>query len=372
MLLETLDIKKDDIIVYSQNLFDLEKNFKVIYKDDPQKNPRKITYNEVCRFLNEYTPKNLIVYRMLTNIRDFQISLSKYGYFVNINGISELIYFDPIFAVKELEDYPEAINYYDLRFRIQQVGLTTLNRMGDLPNFAEIYNIDLIATEAKFQNDKVFADAILLYYKADKNQSLKIENVDNLHEESPVFQELETKQTKAEVAKKEGTAKVNEQSVSNIIKPHENIKHKIDTKEGLPYKVKPDKEHFNGIKIIKHDISEDDDFDYKQIMKVGGKKSNNEKIANKTSISKKLTPAPLPAENNGVPKLITHEMKKKSAFGKFLEDSKTSNKKGSKLNQSEVDEKNSLLIDIFKSSVSFDKYVHDRKDKQIVLKLNKK
>lgn len=161
MLLETLDIKNNDIVIFSQNQFDLENNFKIIFKDDPEKKVRKLHYKEVCRFVNEFSPKNMIIYRLLTNIRHFEIKLTKYGFPIYINGSQELMYFDPAFALQELKEYQEK-NLEDLRFRIQQVGLTTLNRFNNLPNFAELYSVDLQASEAKNQNDRVFADAIFL------------------------------------------------------------------------------------------------------------------------------------------------------------------------------------------------------------------
>ncbi len=165
MLLETLDVKKNDIIIYSQNLFSKSKNFKIIFKDDPDKKSRKIGFEDVCNFVTEYVPKNLIVYRILTNIPNFEFDHSHYGYSLFINGSTEIIFFDPIFAVKELEEYSSSFNIPNLRFRIQQVGLTTLNRKEGKANFAEIYNVDLEAVEAQFQNDKVFVDALYAFEK---------------------------------------------------------------------------------------------------------------------------------------------------------------------------------------------------------------
>ena len=372
MLLETLDIKKNDIIIYSQNLFDLEKNFKIIYKDDPKKVPQKITYNQVCKFINEFTPKNLIVYRLLTNIRDFQISLSKYGYFLNINGVSELIYFDPVFAVKELEDYPDAINIYDLRFRIQQVGLTTLNRKDDLPNFAEIYAVDLIANEAKFQNDKVFADAIFLFSKDEEIDEPKIEFVKNLKEEKSIQNKLEKKKIIVSVKPKELKKELTETAKPNsnkILSDKESVQN-VEPKKS-PYVVKPDKEHINGIKLIRHDIDEDKDFDYKQILKVGYRKSPENNYQKQNQVLKKEKQHSSSAGNEIFPKIISHDKENKSAFGKFLQESRDSIKIQNNSSQP-AGEKGSALMDIFKSSSSFDEYIKERENKQIVLKLNHK
>ncbi len=164
MLLETLDIKKDDIVIYSQNIYDLDNNFKIIFKDDPAKKIRKIGFQDVCNFINEYTPKNLIVYRLMTNINNFSLNTSKFGFKIYIKEEPEIIYFDPVFAVKELEEYPGTVDE-NIRFRIQQIGLTTLSRVDNVSNFAEIYSIDLRPHEAKYQKDKVFADAIFAMNK---------------------------------------------------------------------------------------------------------------------------------------------------------------------------------------------------------------
>ncbi len=101
MLLETLDIKKDDILIYSHNLFDLEKNFKIVYKDDLKKERRGLNVEQVYGFVNEFTPKNLIVYRILTNIRNFDVYPPKYGFFISIHNVNELIYFDPVLQLRK-------------------------------------------------------------------------------------------------------------------------------------------------------------------------------------------------------------------------------------------------------------------------------
>ncbi|MCL5028810.1 MAG: hypothetical protein M1480_07290 [Bacteroidetes bacterium] len=363
MLLETLDIKHNDVIIYSQNLFDLEKNFKIINKDDPNKEHRKISYSEVCRIANEFTPKNLIVYRLLTNIKDFEISLSKYGFMLNINGVNELIYFDPIYAVKDLEDYPYKINFNELRFRIQQVGLTTLNRKGNLPNYAEIYNIDLEAIEAKFQNDKVFADAI--FSVSAKTKHDKMEIISKVPDRKKIIQE------KPIARKEKFIEKISEQ-------PAEKEKTKSDKISEIPKmvsnqivdqknKTKNEQQHIDGIKIIKHEISEDKDFDYKQIMKInfkGASGINGKKLI--SNVQTKGQPEP-----NVLPKLVKTEERTKSSFGKFLEE-KHADSKEKKKDHSTGEIKVSPLIDIFKSPTSLANFVKERENKQVILKLDRK
>ena len=65
MLLETLDILENDVLIYSNNRFDLKNNFKIIFKRDKIKRAQNIDYSEVSEFIKEPTPKNLIVYRLL-------------------------------------------------------------------------------------------------------------------------------------------------------------------------------------------------------------------------------------------------------------------------------------------------------------------
>ncbi|MHB1686153.1 MAG: hypothetical protein ACYCVH_02090 [Ignavibacteriaceae bacterium] len=360
MLLETLDVKKDDIVIFSQNIFNLEKNFSIIYKDDPKKEIKKISYDGVCRFINEYNPKNLIVYRLLTNIKNFEIYISKYGYIINVNGNAELIYFDPVFAVKELEDYNEAINYYDLRFRIQQVGLTTLNRKGDLPNYAEIYSIDLEASEAKFQNDKIFAEAIFFDQK----------NVSKLSSEKPgqkkynptALKEIPTLQEKSEdeiIPPKKSVEPSTANVKSEIQKPAEAKEEKILS------------EVKDGIRIISHDIAEDKDFDYKQIMKINFKASK--KLPEMVKVEKTNEEFLLkPKVEIEIPKLLTGKSKEQTTFGKFLQNKQKKTAGVSKSSINGESEVKSRLLDMFKSSASMNKVLQGKENRQVVLKLDKK
>ncbi|MFO7447507.1 MAG: hypothetical protein R6W90_14145 [Ignavibacteriaceae bacterium] len=330
MLLETLDIKKNDILIYSQNMFDLENNFKIIYKDDPVKESRKISYGEVCRFVNEYTPKNLIVYRLLTNIPDFEIFVSKYGFFLNVNNVTELIYFDPVFAVKELEEYPESMNY-DLRFRIQQVGLTTLNRFKDLPNYAEIYSVDMQADEAKNQNDKVFADAIFAFEK-------------DVKEHKPAAQQPVRKNTENNTVLKKRT---------NLPENQKQSKASPVIKTGKPASDPHD------IRIISHDLSEDKDFDYRQIMKINFKGATSEaavKKGGKYIVENKIADAQKKA--------------RQSSFGKFLQSKQINRESPEHVSLGDVSKDH--LTDIFKSPSSLKNLVQGKENPRVVLKLNKK
>lgn len=163
MLLETLDLKTKDILVYSQNLFNFNDSFKIIYKNEKIRRPKRISYFDVCDLVKEPAPKNLIIYRLLTNITNLDAYSTKYGYFIKINGKMELIYFDPIFAIKDLRHLRFELNPNHFRFKIQQVGLTSVTQWQSEPDFAEIFKFDLKAVEAQNQNDKIFADAIFAF-----------------------------------------------------------------------------------------------------------------------------------------------------------------------------------------------------------------
>lgn len=160
MLLETLDLLKNDVVIYSENIFDFEKNFKIIYKNSEIKSPKRIDYFEVCNFIIDPLPKNLIVYRMLANVNSIDAFSSKYGFFINSKNGLELIYFDPIFALNDISFLQMKIDPNLFRFKIQQVGFTSIPSKENEAFYEEVYAFDLKSEEAKHQNDKVFAKAI--------------------------------------------------------------------------------------------------------------------------------------------------------------------------------------------------------------------
>ena len=163
MLLETLDLRTNDVLIYSQNMFNFNDSFKIIYKNEKNKSPKRISYFDVCAFVKDPSPKNLIIYRLLTNVDELDAYSTKYGYFIKINGKIELIYFDPVFAIKDLRHLRFELDPQRFRFKIQQVGLTSLTKKESEANFAEVYSFDLKAIEAQSQNDKIFADAIFAF-----------------------------------------------------------------------------------------------------------------------------------------------------------------------------------------------------------------
>ena len=163
MLLETLDLRTNDVLIYSQNMFNFNNSFKIIYKNEKVKRPTRISYFDVCSYVKDPSPKNLIIYRLLTNVNNLDAYSTKYGYFIKINGKAELVYFDPVFAIKDLRHLRFDFDPHRFRFKIQQVGLTSLTKKEAEPSFAEVYAFDLKAIEAQNQNDKIFADAIFAF-----------------------------------------------------------------------------------------------------------------------------------------------------------------------------------------------------------------
>jgi len=166
MFLETIDVRKNDVVIFSRNNLDLENNFKIVDKNSSIKRPRSISYFEVTDFVKNTVPKNLIVYRLLTNLRDLDASSTKFGFFIWIDGKIELIYFDPVFALEDLNHLNLQVEKSKFRFKIQQVGLKTTGMVTAEASYAQVYSFDLKALEAQNQDDKMYADAVFAFDKS--------------------------------------------------------------------------------------------------------------------------------------------------------------------------------------------------------------
>lgn len=313
MILETLDIKQNDVFIYSENKFDFEKNFCLINKDEKIKRVIPIHFNEVCRYINSSDPKSVIIYRLLTNLSSFKTDIIKYGVMITISGEQEVIHFDPIFAIKELEEYVKSNDITDVRFRIQQVGLLSqISRFGK-PNYNEIYAFDLEVAEAKWQNDRVFAELIFAF-----------EDVN-----------FETKQSANEVKK---------------------------------IRVEPPRPvaRFNKVTVedVKNDLIEEDrSFDAGKIRKLTYLPMPG---------AKRLIPEPKTASNSTINSSTKNEIQKEKSnknesFTSFLKHAKTDPQ--IRENTSEGSKSRGNVIDLFKSSQHVHQYVVAREQKQIVLKL---
>ncbi|MBZ0198365.1 MAG: hypothetical protein K8H86_00740, partial [Ignavibacteriaceae bacterium] len=247
MLLETLDVGKNDIMIYSQNIFSSENNFRIIFKNNPKMTAKKISFSDVCMFVSDTTPKTLIIYRLLTSLKDVGIERSKFGFSLIINEELEVIYFDPIYAIKEVESIVEKLNNYDLRFRIQQVGLTSSININGKPSFSEIYSVDLASREAKFQNDKVFVEALFAVDNKGFNETKEAA-------QRPSNEKKETEKGEIKIKKAAG--------ISEIKLPVDSQREKM-----APETIEP-KVNQNDFKLTKHSITEDNAFDHSKTFRI--------------------------------------------------------------------------------------------------------
>jgi len=318
MILETLDIKQNDVFIYSENKFDFEKNFHLINKDEKIKKVVPIHFNEVCKFINSSDPKSVIVYRLLTNLEWFKTDIIKYGVMITINGEHEVVHFDPIFAVKELEEYVKSNEITDVRFRIQQLGLLSqISRFGK-PNYSEVYAFDLEVTEAKWQNDRVFAELIFAF--------------DDVN--------FDERQITSDFKK----IKIHQASTANRFK-------KITVEDVKNDLIEEDK-NFNAHKMRKLTY-----------LPMPGSKNSSTGV--KAKVKSESNNIQNESYENAVPP--PPSTGKKESFASFLKHAKTeSNIKDSSV-QSIKNKGN--VIDLFKSSQHVHQYVVAREQKQIVLKL---
>lgn len=323
MILETLDTKKKDIFIYSENKFDLKNNFRLINKDDLQRSPVKIHFNDVCNYLNEDSPKSLILYRLLTNLPYYDLNFIKYGIPVLINGNDEIIHFDPVFAIKELEEYSRLIEFPDLRFRIQQIGLISYGKRLNKTNFSEVYCFDLDSLEAKWQNDRVFGEIIFAFNEI---------NFDKVYDPEEIKREtiLQTSTSKF--------TKVNALTSDNEL-------------------VEEDKNfHPENVKTLSAISIESP--------------SNKNKSPKHVQLIEKLDDE-AEGKSPSLGKPILSKKEKQSTLGQFIKKIKTDVTEQKIKEQSPVRQPNQV-IDLFKSSKSFQEYLLERGKKQVVLKLKNK
>jgi len=97
----------------------------------------------------------------MCNFPDITIGNVNYGCVIMADSEPELIFTDPVFAVQTIEEYIQNNHNIEFRFRIQQVGFTTLNKVEGKANFKEEFVFDLKMDEAINQNDEVFIKALI-------------------------------------------------------------------------------------------------------------------------------------------------------------------------------------------------------------------
>ncbi len=216
MFLETLDVRGKDFVIYSRNQFDFERNFWIVRKDKKIKKPENISFFDVCDIVKSNIPKSLVVYRLLTNIPNINAYSTKYGFFVKIDNNLEVIYFDPIFALKDLNYIAAGVDVSRFRFRIQQLGLTSLNKYGEMSNYALVYHFDLRAKEAKLQDDKVFADAIFALDEGYASEILRSKRNVPLKWNEPEFEDKPEKRLFGEKSRIDEVKRVTQENFSKM------------------------------------------------------------------------------------------------------------------------------------------------------------
>ncbi len=334
MILETLDVKQNDIFIFSENRFDLEDNFRLINKDEKIKKTIGIHFNDVCAFVYDEKPKSLVVYRLLTNFPSFNSSLVKYGVIVNINGAPEVIYFDPVYALRELDEYYEMQGFPDLRFRIQQVGLISSFRIQGEANFQEVYAFDLEAIEVEHQNDRVFAELIFAFEDIDFDLVTSFKSTNH-----------------SQPAQKQRFTKINAEDFQGHVSEESDYAGKLDfnRRNAVPdSEVKSETPRMQRVVTVQVDYTPPQS-DYKpkfsappppRLVKLGkGYEDNQEESAEA----------------------------KKPKFADFLSKVKNDAKTG----KEQETAKQKKVIDLFKSTSGMQDFVVERGKKQVVLKLKK-
>jgi len=160
LLIETYEHNKSGSIVFSKNEYDFLTNFVIVDKSEPEIS-KNLDFKEISTFINKPVKKNLILYRLLTNDEDLDPFSSKIGFFIKLEKKIEIVYFDPIFIMKDLEFLKITLPKDEFMFKIQQVGYRTKTILDDSVIYKEHFCIDLSGDEAKNQNDSIFAETML-------------------------------------------------------------------------------------------------------------------------------------------------------------------------------------------------------------------
>lgn len=156
-------------------------NYRIIFVNDPDKHHRYISYEQVKKLVSEHFPKNLIAYRIVTNFPDLIVSNVLHGFTILLNNEDELIFTDPVYAVRSIEDYLEHNPSMEFRFRVQKVGFTSIKDMHKKTNFKEEFCFDMNIKEVVNQNDeKVVSGLLKKRSSVKKKKKFKSEKDKNL------------------------------------------------------------------------------------------------------------------------------------------------------------------------------------------------
>jgi len=184
MLIESFD-NNFGTIIYSENKFDFLTNFTKINRNEPDVQEH-VDFKEVSTYIGKPVKKNLILYRLLTNDENLDPFSTKLGYFIKLNNKIEVVYFDPIFIVKDINNLKLTIDDEDFRFIIQQVGFRTKTLTEDTAIYEESFSIDMSQEEARNQNDSIFAESMISL----KRSARKKISATNFESEINAFQNI--------------------------------------------------------------------------------------------------------------------------------------------------------------------------------------
>jgi hypothetical protein len=176
--------RKNGFLLFSENKFDFITNFTKVNKTAPYKRDH-VDFKQVSNIVNFPEEKNIILYRLLTNDSDLDPFSTKLGIFIKIKNKIEVVYFDPIFIIKDLDTLKITLPEDKFRFKIQQVGYTTQSFTDEEAIFEERFAIDMSLTEAKEQNDSLFAETLLSF----KNQTSASFNLTEIGKEK-IFKKI--------------------------------------------------------------------------------------------------------------------------------------------------------------------------------------
>ncbi len=195
MLIETYEYSKSGTIIFSKNKFDFLTNFVIVDKSEPEVT-KNLDFKEVSTYINKPVKKNLILYRLLTNDEDLDPFSSKIGFFIKLENKIEIVYFDPIFILKDLEFLKITLPKDEFLFKIQQVGYRTKTILDESVIYEEHFCIDLSDDEAKNQNDSIFAETMLSLKKNitdSKKEELNVSKLDMFKNVYPEMSKGESK-----------------------------------------------------------------------------------------------------------------------------------------------------------------------------------
>lgn len=187
MLIETNENKNFGTIIYSENKFDFLTNFTKVDKSEPDVR-EYVDFKEISEFISRPIKKNLILYRLITNDENLDPFSSKLGYFIKVEDRIEVVFFDPVFIMKDIDNLKLTIPRKDFRFKIQQVGYRTKLVKEESSIYEERFAINMSEIEAENQNDAVFAETMLKITGRiiKKKKKKELENIKNkLNNASP-------------------------------------------------------------------------------------------------------------------------------------------------------------------------------------------